>query len=314
MHKFKEIPISIRTYYKIKRFIPRPLQIAMRRVRAHLKLRTNRVVWPINPKASSSPLGWTGWPEGKKFALVLTHDVDTQRGHDRCEMLLNIEKDLGYISSFNFVAKKYNISDDLFKIIRTNGFEIGVHGLYHDGKYFKTRENFNKRAIEINYFLDKWGASGFRAPAMHHNLEWILDLNILYDLSTFDTDPFEPQSDGVTTIFPFWFSSNHNKKRGYVELPYTLPQDFTLFVLLKEKTIDVWKKKLDWIAGNGGMALLIVHPDYINFGNGNNNAEEYNATFYIEFLKYVSEKYKKEFWNPLPKDIAKYWIDAVVMK
>jgi len=25
---------------------------------------------------------------------------------------------------------------------------------------------------------------------MHHNLEWIGELNVKYDLSTFDTDPF----------------------------------------------------------------------------------------------------------------------------
>jgi hypothetical protein len=258
-------------------------------------------------------MGWKAWPEGKRFALVLTHDVDTQKGHDRCEMLLNIEKARGYKSSYNFVAKKYDVSDDLLEIIRSNGFEIGVHGLYHDGKYFQSREEFNKRAKEINYYLSKWGALGFRTPAMHHNLDWILDLNILYDSSTFDTDPFEPQSDGVGTIFPFWYSSDNNK-RGYIELPYTLPQDFTLFSLMNEKTINIWKDKLDWIATNGGMALLNVHPDYIDFGHGNNYFEEYSAEFYIEFLRYVTEKYCNEFWNPLPKEIAKYWIDNVVLK
>ena len=98
---------------------------------------------------------------------------------------------------------------------------------------------------------------------MHHNLEWIHDLDIEY-ASTFDTDPFEPQSDGVGTIFPFWVSGNSNQK-GYVELPYTLPQDFTLFILMKEKNIDIWKQKLDWIAENGGMALVNTHPDYMNF-------------------------------------------------
>ena len=39
---------------------------------------------------------------------------------------------------------------------------------------------------------------------MLHNLEWFHDLNVKYDSSTFDTDPFEPQPDGVGTIFPFW--------------------------------------------------------------------------------------------------------------
>ncbi len=37
-------------------------------------------VWPIDPMAAKKPEGWKGWPEGKQFALVLTHDVDTQRG------------------------------------------------------------------------------------------------------------------------------------------------------------------------------------------------------------------------------------------
>ena len=37
-------------------------------------------VWPIDERAGSAPAGWTGWPDGKRFALVLTHDVDTAPG------------------------------------------------------------------------------------------------------------------------------------------------------------------------------------------------------------------------------------------
>lgn len=65
---------------------------------------------------------------------------------------------------------------------------------------------------------------------MYHNLEWICELDIEYDSSTFDTGPFEPQSDGVGTIFPFWVPVNSSQK-GYVELPYALPQDHALFVI-----------------------------------------------------------------------------------
>jgi hypothetical protein len=99
---------------------------------------------------------------------------------------------------------------------------------------------------------------------MHHNLEWMHELNIEYDLSTFDTDPFEPQPDGVMTIFPFWVSENGYSK-GFVEMPYTLAQDHGLFIILQEQNIDVWKKKVDWIVQKGGMVLLNTHPDYINF-------------------------------------------------
>jgi len=47
-------------------------------------------------------------------------------------------------------------------------------------------------------------ASGFRSGFMLRNLDWFAYLDVQYDASTFDTDPFEPQPDGGHTIFPFW--------------------------------------------------------------------------------------------------------------
>ena len=44
-----------------------------------------------------------------------------------------------------------------------------------------------------------------------------------------------------------------------------MAQDSTLFLLLKEKSIELWRKKLDWITAHQGMVLLNVHPDYIDF-------------------------------------------------
>ena len=111
------------------------------------------------------------------------------------------------------------------------------------------------KAQRINQVLKEWDAVGFRSGYMLRNLEWISDLDIAYDASTFDTDPFEPQPDGVNTIFPFWDRSS-DKRKGYVELPYTMAQDSTLFLILREKGIELWKRKLDWIAEHQGMALL----------------------------------------------------------
>jgi len=154
--------------------------------------------------------------------------------------------------------------------------------------------------------VEYWRAVGFRSPAMHHNLDWIHHLNIEYDLSTFDTDPFEPQPDGMGTIFPFCVQNKHSKT-AYVEMPYTLPQDFTLFILMGERGINTWKQKLDWIARNGGMALVIVHPDYLNFGTGGLNVDEYPISFYVEFLEYVRSGYDGQFWNVLPREVARFW-------
>lgn len=292
-------------YYLVKPLIPRGLQITLRRRVILRKRPLYENVWPIDERAGKSPDKWPGWPAGKRFALVLTHDVDTAKGQDKTLLLAELERNLGFRSSFNFVPKRYNVQEGLRNHLDKNGFEVGVHGLYHDGKYYTSRKLFCDRAREINGYLKEWGSVGFRSPSMQHNLEWIHELDIEYDASTFDTDPFEPQPDGMATIFPFWVAGKAHQK-GYVELPYTLPQDFTLFVLLRERDICIWKRKLDWIVEHGGMALLNTHPDYMNFGGEKLGLEEYPPKRYEEFLEYVKRKYNGQYWHVLPEEMARF--------
>jgi peptidoglycan/xylan/chitin deacetylase (PgdA/CDA1 family) len=266
-------------------------------------MRKHKDKWPIDPANKKYPEFWTGWPEKKKFALVLTHDVESLNGLRKCRKLADIEKKHGFRSGFYFVPEKYKIPATLRENLIDDGFEVGVHGLNHDGRLFFSRNIFNERAERINFYLKEWQASGFRAPAMHHNLNWIQNLNIDYDLSTFEFDPFEPQNDGVHTIFPFLV----NGQDGYVEMPYTLPQDSTLFLMLKNKTIDLWKRKLDWLVKNGGMALLITHPDYMYFEKNKTPLYQYPAKLYEEFLTYIREKYDGAYWHILPKEMAPFW-------
>jgi peptidoglycan/xylan/chitin deacetylase (PgdA/CDA1 family) len=300
-------------FYTLKPFIPRRLQIFIRRQVALYKRKKYSHIWPIDPKAGNVPEGWPGWPDGKKFALVLTHDVETQKGYARVKNLMDLEETIGFRSSFNFVAEKYNVSELLRRELLKRGFEAGIHGLRHDGKLYLSEKVFNERATRINQYLHDWKAVGFRSPAMHHNLAWLHKLQIVYDASTFDTDPFEPQSDGVRTIFPFWVNGN-SFQNGYLELPYTLPQDFTLFVLLKEKNIKLWKRKLDWLADKGGMALLNTHPDYMSFDGEKLNIEEYPVELYKEFLYYLTEKFKGKYWHALPNEVTQFWSSKLPIK
>jgi predicted glycosyltransferase len=217
--------------------------------------------------------------------------------------LAELDASFGFCSSFNFIPEgDYADSSAVRAQLARKGFEVGVHDLKHDGFLYQSRKSFQSQAQQINKYLKAWNASGFRSGFMHHNLEWFDDLDILYDASTFDTDPFEPQPDGVDTIFPFWVPGKNGS--GYVELPYTLVQDFNLFIVLQEESIDIWKKKLDWIVAKGGMALLIVHPDYTNFSNSRLAADEFPAQRYAEFLKYVQETYAGLYWNALPCEVA----------
>jgi len=295
-------------YYLLKPLMPRRLQIALRRGRATYLRGKHKDVWPIDQRAAKAPAGWPGWPDGKKFALVLTHDADTLRGHDRCLDMMKLEKSLGFQSCFNLVPRRYGVMPRLRDILVENGFEVGVHGLYHDGRYFDSREEFAERAWIINHYIKDWGSVGYRSPSMLHNLDWMQDLHIEYDSSTFDTDPFEPQPEGVCTIYPFPVPGT-GSGNGFVELPYTLPQDFLLFVLLGHRDIRIWKKKLEWIAEHGGMAMMITHPDYMVFDGQKRAIDEYPAAYYREFLEHVKTTYAGQYWHALPRDVARYVSD-----
>ena len=308
-----------RIYYGLKPFVPQALRTAIRRKLAMRLRKQIGDVWPIMPGSERAPENWPGWPGGKKFAFVLTHDVESKVGLSRCRALMQLEQDLGFRSSFNFVPEgSYRVPSELRKELTASGFEVGIHDLKHDGHLFASYRGFKRCAARINNYLREWGASGFRSGFMLRNLDWLHDLDVDYDASTFDTDPFEPQPQGRHTIFPFWVSGpngsslngqhsvSESSSRGYVELPYTLPQDFTLFVLLQEKTPEIWLRKLDWIAQHGGMALVDVHPDYLCFDETITRPREYPATHYKSFLEYVSRRYDGVFWNTTPRKVAQF--------
>ena len=307
-------------YYSLKPFIPRALRTAARR--QLIKGMRPKVgdVWPIMPGSEVKPHGWPGWPQGKGFALVLTHDVEGQTGLEKCRALMQIEMEMGFRSSFNFVPEgSYRAASTLRQDLLQNGFEVGVHDLRHDGRLFQSAAGFRTRATKINRYLQEWGAVGFRSGFMLHNLDWLHQLKIDYDMSTFDTDPFEPQPEGRHTIFPSWIprlpaasplsngaGAANGSSAGYVELPYTLPQDSTLFLLLQESSPKIWLRKVDWIAAHGGMALINTHPDYMSFNGSAAGSFEYPVRFYREFLSYIRDNYAGSYWPALPRDVAHY--------
>ncbi|CAD7766603.1 MAG: hypothetical protein DNFNHJIP_00001 [Candidatus Argoarchaeum ethanivorans] len=223
---------------------------------------------------------------------------------------MNLEKKLGFRSSFNFVPERYAVSQKLRDEIISSGFGICVHGLKHDGKLFSSERTFQERARRINHYLKEWGVKGFTSPSMHRNLSWMHALNIEYDTSTFDTDPFEPQPEGIGTVYPFWVNGKSDMD-GFVELPYTLPQDFTLFILMREQGIDVWKEKLAWIAEKGGMALLNTHPDYMSFNGRNVSEQTYPSEYYENFLRHVEIRYEGQFWQALPREVSQHVLSHI---
>lgn len=177
-------------------------------------------------------------------------------GHAYVRQVADLEERLGFRSSFNFVAERYPIDHGLLAELRERGFEVGVHGLKHDGKLFSSRQVFEQRVQRINAYLHQWGAVGFRSPLTHRNPEWMQSLAIEYDSSFFDTDPYEVMPGGTMSMWPFFIGH-------FIELPYTLVQDHTLLVVRGERTPRLWLDKVRQIAHWQGMALLNTHPDYL---------------------------------------------------
>ncbi len=296
-----------RLYYYAKPFVPRAARWAIRRRRAaRIRIR-HAAVWPIDEGVGHTPAGWPGWPDKKQAALVLTHDVEGAAGVEKVRALAELEMRCGFRSCFNFIPEGgYTVPETLREWLVENGFEVGVHDLRHDGKLYQSRTGFEAKARRINGYLRDWGATGFRSGFMLRELDWLHDLDIEYDCSTFDTDPFEPQPAGAHTIFPYWIAKpGGSPDEGYVELPYTLPQDSTLFLLFREPDAGIWERKSDWVVRHGGMVLVNVHPDYMDFANGGDEMT-FPAARYEDFLRRTSGRHGPEIWPALPREIARF--------
>ncbi len=83
----------------------------------------------------------------------------------------------------------------------------------------------------------------------------------------------------------------------FLELPYTLAQDFTLTEVVGERSPRLWLEKMDYLARFFGMALVNTHPDYLQDGD--------RMRIYIDFLEAVRER--TEYWHALPRDVARWW-------
>lgn len=230
------------------------------------------------------------WPQNNCFAFVLTHDVETAQGLSFVKALADLEEEYGFRSSFNLIPERYAIDHELIVNLQARGFEVGVHGLKHDGKMFTSQRLFEQRAKRINRYLHEWGAVGFRAPLTHRNPEWMQVLEIEYDSSFFDTDIYEPMPGGTMSIWPFFIGR-------FVELPYTLAQDHTLMVILGEQTPRLWIEKVNFIEQYHGMVLLNTHPDYL--------CQPSHLAIYREFLQEM--KARRGYWHALPRDVALWW-------
>jgi len=292
------LSLSMKSYYLARPFIPLGLK---RRLQGKRRIKVGDQ-WYISDLLICEYMSRMGeeafhaalesfWPNGNRSAIVLTHDIESGAGLDFAPRVVELEKKYGFSSSWNLVPYLYPIDSAIVDQIRAAGNEIGIHGFNHDGKLYFSKRIFDKRSVRINQALLTYDAVGFRSAAVHRNLFWLQNLNIEYDASCFDVDPFQPLPGGTHALWPF-------RAGRFVELPYTLPQDHVLWIQIKEKTNRIWEDKAQWLYDRYGMMMMITHPDYLRMGDG--------LKLYEEFLGFLSGFPRT--WKALPRDVARWWV------
>ena len=304
-------------YYLVRPF----LSVSVRRIlqRAALKRSNSQTFphWPVDftsdeilkeilaaamaaKKLDRIPFIWF-WPDGHKSCAVLTHDVETRVGLKFCPELMKIDDSHGIKSSFQIIPEnRYEVTEEQLDHFRLNGFEINVHDLNHDGQLFSDRDRFLERAKKISHYGKHFRAHGFRAGALYRNQQWFDQLDFAYDMSVPNNGRFDPQPGGCCTVFPYFIGN-------LLEIPVTAIQDYTLFNVLNDYSISVWRQQIQLISEHHGLTSIIVHPDYLTTDRAKDT--------YTALLQHISAlRDTHGLWVPLPGDIDAWWRQRHQMK
>lgn len=302
---------TIRTmYYWGRPFLPVPMRSVLQRFYLRGETANPFPVWPVdrtvdtlleklmtlavqNAGGRPVPFIWF-WPEGATAAFILTHDVESQMGRDYVPSLMDFDDQHGFKASFQFVPeKRYELPDGFLASIKTRGFEVNVHDLNHDGNLFRERKEFLRRAETINAYVREFGAQGFRSGALYRNPSWYGAFDFAYDMSIPNVAHLDPQGGGCCTTFPYFVGD-------VLEIPVTCTQDYSLFHILNQFSIDLWKRQFEKIVNGHGMISLIVHPDYV--------VEQRARETVGQMLDFVTQQYlSRGLWATVPAEINRWW-------
>ena len=119
------------------------------------------------------------------------------------------------------------------------------------------------------------------------------------DMSVPNLVHLDPQRGGCCTVMPYFIGD-------ILELPVTTTQDYSLFHILNDYSINLWKQQTELIMEKHGLMSFIIHPDYIS------GAREQGV--YKELLTYLSTlRDEKNVWIPTSSEVNRWWRQRRVM-
>ena len=236
-----------------------------RRPQSYLDNTTDQLARHLAPNTGTEPV-WR-WPEGRRCALVLSHDTDTGGQERGISILLDVASRWGMPSTFSFVGRYLDGYGRFLGELKDRGVEVALHDLVHDNQIaFLDQKAIIDRLSPLAKWQAQLGIEGFRSPSWYcspvlwHSLE---QLGFLYDMSALDTWPFFSRgaNHGVASWFPFIVD-------GLVVIPNTIPFELPWFCgYNKRDTLNFWKPKFDAIAHAEGLIMFNAHPDPWYCGN-----------------------------------------------
>jgi hypothetical protein len=234
------------------------------------------------------------WPDGAPNCLILTHDVETSAGRDFTFKLMDLDDSFGIKASYQVIPEmRYKVSDEYVCGIRSRGCEFNIHDLNHDGHLYREQAEFTRRAAGINRYVHRYNAGGFRAGAMYRRQDWYDVFEFSYDMSVPNVAHLEPLRGGCCTVMPYFIGN-------IVELPLTTAEDYSVFHILNDYSIELWKQQLTLIRGRNGLMSFLTHPDYL--------IERRARNVYQSLLENLRQMIAREkIWAALPGEVDCWW-------
>jgi hypothetical protein len=305
-----DLPIVRSTYYAVRELLPVSIRKHLQKFYLGDWSRLLFPRWPVDFTVDTlherilrlsmqangiqrMPFIWF-WPNGAPNALIVTHDVETAAGRDFTRELIDLDEAHGIRASFQVIPeKRYEVPDEYVALIRSRGFEFNIHDLNHDGQLYQERQLFLQRSKKINSYVKKFATNGFRAGVMYRNLDWYDAYEMSYDMSMPNVAHLEPQRGGCCTVFPYFVGK-------ILEIPLTTCQDYSLFQILNDYSIDLWKQQLALLRKRNGLMSFIAHPDYLIDASA--------RKVYESLLQYLQQMVQREkIWMALPGEVDRWW-------
>lgn len=203
----------------------------------------------------------SAWPDDKRLAIVLTHDVDTAAGQQFARRMADRVRDRGLKAAWFVVGRSYEIDYGFWGELVSDGHEIGLHGVFHDNRLADLpAPEIALRLDSCRDLVERLSIVGFRSPSFRvsDTLYAQVARRFRYDTSVPDTDlggPWYPRR-GCCTVYPF-------RRDGVTVLPVSLPPEdkFRLDGLTDDEMLDQWRQKLSVIRRVGGLANLALHAE-----------------------------------------------------